>query len=74
MNPVGRNHGIRVIALCRAQIDTELWGQKASDHVRARMMPATRVGELVADLVGTDRRIGIEPVVIRPAHDPWLEA
>ena len=70
----GRNHGIRVITLCPAQIDTELWEQKAPEHVRARMMPATGVGELVADLVGTDRRIDIEPVVIRPVRDPWLEA
>ena len=70
----GRDHGIRVITLCPAQIDTELWEQKAPEHVRARMMPATGVGELVADLVGTDRRIDIEPVVIRPVHDPWLEA
>ena len=70
----GRNHGIRVITLCPAQIDTELWEQKAPEHVRARMMPATGVGELVADLVGTDRRIDIGPVVIRPVDDPWLEA
>ena len=70
----GRDHGIRVITLCPAQIDTELWEQKAPEHVRARMMPATGVGELVADLVGADRRIDIGPVVIRPVHDPWLEA
>ena len=69
----GRDRGIRVITLCPAQIDTELWDDKAADAVRARMMPATGVGELVADLVGTDRRIDIGPVVIRPVHDPWIE-
>ena len=68
----GRDHGIRVITLCPAQIDTELWEQKAPEHVRARMMPAEGVGELVADLVGTDRRIDIGPIIIRPVHDPWL--
>ena len=67
----GRDCGIRVITLCPAQIDTELWDDKAPDSVRARMMPAAGVGELVADLVGTDRRIDIGPVVIRPPHDPW---
>ena len=67
----GRDRGIRVITLCPAQIDTELWDQKAPDRVRARMMPASGVGELVADLVSTDRRIDIGPVVIRPVHDPW---
>ena len=69
----GRDRGIRVITLCPAQIDTELWDGKAPDAVRARMMPASGVGELVADLVGTDRRIDIGPVVIKPLHDPWLE-
>lgn len=69
----GRDRGIRVITLCPAQIDTELWEQKAPDAVRARMMPAAGVGELVASLVGTDRRIDIGPVIIRPIHDPWGE-
>ena len=69
----GRDRGIRVITLCPAQIDTELWHEKAPDRVRERMMPAAGVGELVADLVDTDRRIDIAPVVIRPVHDPWQD-
>ncbi len=69
----GRDRGIRVITVCPAQIDTELWDQKAPDRVRERMMPAAGVGELVADLVGTDRRIDIGPVVIRPVRDPWAD-
>ena len=69
----GRDRGIRVITLCPAQIDTELWDDKAPESVRARMMPAAGVGELVADLLGSDRRIDIDPVVIRPPHDPWQD-
>ena len=69
----GGDRGIRVITLSPAQIDTELWDGKAPDAVRARMMPAAGVGELVADLIGADRRIDIGPVVIRPVHDPWVE-
>ena len=69
----GRDRGIRVITLCPAQIDTELWDEKAPEQVRARMMPPPGVGALVADLVGTDRRIDIGPVVIRPVRDPWVE-
>ncbi len=69
----GRDCGIRVITLSPAQIDTELWDGKAPESVRARMMPAAGVGELVADLVGTDRRIDIDPIIIRPVHDPWVE-
>ena len=69
----GRDRGIRVITLSPAQIDTELWDGKATDSVRARMMPAAGVGELVASLLGTDRRIDIGPVVIRPVQDPWVE-
>ena len=69
----GRDRGIRVITVCPAQIDTELWDEKAPDRVRERMMPAAGVGELVAELIGTDRRIDIAPVVIRPVHDPWQD-
>ena len=69
----GRGQGIRVITVCPAQTDTELWTAKAPDRVRARMMPADGVGELVASLMGTDRRIDIGPVVIRPVRDPWAE-
>ena len=69
----GRQHGIRVITLCPAQIDTELWDGKAPEDVRARMMPAAGVGDLVASLLHTDRRIDIAPVVIRPVQDPWTE-
>ena len=69
----GRDRGIRVITLCPAQIDTELWDDKAPESGRARMMPAAGVGELVADLIGSDRRIDIGPVVIRPPHDPWQD-
>ena len=69
----GRDRGIRVITLCPAQIDTELWDGKAPDAVRARMMPAAGVGELVASLVHADRRIDIGPIVIRPVNDPWVE-
>ena len=69
----GRDAGIRVITVCPAQVDTELWDQKAPDRVRGRMMPAAGMGELVADLVGADRRIDIGPVAIRPVRDPWTD-
>lgn len=67
----GRDRGIRVITVCPAQTDTGLWEGKAPERVRAAMMPAAGVGRLIADLVATDRGIDIEPVVIRPPHDPW---
>ena len=69
----GRDRGIRVITLCPAQIDTELWDGKAPEEVRARMMPVEAVGELAAYLVGLDRRIDVAPVAIRPVRDPWQE-
>ena len=69
----GRDRGIRVITLCPAQIDTELWDGKAPDEVRARMMPVEAVGELAASLVSMDRRIDIAPIAIRPVRDPWQD-
>lgn len=69
----GRDSGIRVITLCPAQTDTELWDGKAPEAVRARMMPAAAVGELAASLVALDRRIDIAPIAIRPVRDPWQD-
>lgn len=67
----GRPHGIRIVTVCPGQVDTELWDGTAPDQVRARMMTAAGVGELVASLVATDRSINIAPVFIRPTDDPW---
>ena len=70
----GRPHGIRVLTLCPAQIDTELWDEIAPDSVRARMMRVHGVGDLVAALVATDRSIDFGPVSIQPPTNPWMEA
>jgi NAD(P)-dependent dehydrogenase (short-subunit alcohol dehydrogenase family) len=69
----GRSHGIRILTVCPAQIDTELWDGKAPDAVRAAMMRASGVGEVVASLIATDRSIDFAPVTIRPPSNPWLE-
>ena len=53
----GRGRGIRVITVCPAQTDTELWIGKAPDRVRARMMPRRRRG-----------RAGGKPGGHRPPH------
>ena len=67
----GRPSGIRVLTICPAQTDTEIWEGKAPDAVRAAMMRAPGVGELIADLVGTDRSIDFAPLFIEPPVDPW---
>jgi len=67
----GRPHGIRVITLSPAQIDTELWDGKAPDEVRAAMMRPDGVGHLVAALVSADRSIDFAPISIQPPSDPW---
>lgn len=70
----GRPAGIRVLTVCPAQTDTELWDGKAPDAVRGAMMKAEAVGELVATLVGTDRSIDFAPIHISPPIDPWSKA
>jgi len=79
MNAVGevlreeaRSHGIRILTICPAQIDTELWDGMAPDSVRDQMMRATGVGEVVGDLVASDRSIDFGPVSIQPPTDPWV--
>jgi len=69
----GRTHGIRVITICPAQTDTELWDGKAPDDVRTRMMRVAGVGEFVAGLVASDRSIDFGPISIQPPSDPWVD-
>ncbi|NCG25172.1 MAG: SDR family NAD(P)-dependent oxidoreductase [Actinobacteria bacterium] len=68
----GRADGIRILTICPAQIDTELWDGKAPDSVRGRMMRSSGVGEVVASLTASDRSIDFAPVTIRPPSNPWL--
>jgi hypothetical protein len=63
-----------VITICPAQIDTELWDDKAPDAVRAAMMRSEGVGELVAALVASDRSIDYAPISIQPPLDPWSQS
>ncbi len=70
----GQPHGIRVLTVCPAQIDTELWDDKAPDEVRAAMMRPDGVGSLVASLVASDRSIDYAPILIQPPTDPWSHA
>ncbi len=70
----GRDDDVRVITVCPAQIDTELWAEKAPARVREHMMTAAGVGGLLASLVEADRTIDFDPVVIRPPSDPWTHA
>lgn len=67
----GQLHGIRVLTVCPAQIDTELWDDKAPDRVRAEMMRPDGVGRLIATLVASDRSIDYAPISIQPPTDPW---
>ena len=67
----GRSHGIRILTLSPAQIDTELWDGKAPDEVRSKMIRPQGIGRLVAALVASDRSIDYAPLPIQPPTDPW---
>ncbi len=69
----GRAHGIRILTVCPAQTDTELWDGKAPELVRTRMMRPSGVGELLTDLVASDRSIDFGILSIQPPTDPWSE-
>jgi NAD(P)-dependent dehydrogenase (short-subunit alcohol dehydrogenase family) len=67
----GRDDGIRVLTVCPAQTDTDLWDGKAPPAVRAAMMRADGVGDVIASLVASDRSIDYAPIWIQPPDDPW---
>ncbi len=68
----GRAEGIRVLTICPAQTDTELWDGSAPPDVRSRMMQASGVGDVVASLIASDRSIDFAPVILRPPSNPWV--
>ena len=67
----GRPHHIRVLEVCPGPTDTDIWAGQAPDAVRARMMPAAAIGDLIAYLLATPRTLTFDPIVIRNFGNPW---
>lgn len=67
----GRKHHIRVLVVCPAATDTEVWDGQATAAVRARMMPAAAVADLIAYLLASPRTLAYDPIVLRNFNDPW---
>jgi NAD(P)-dependent dehydrogenase (short-subunit alcohol dehydrogenase family) len=67
----GREHGIRVFAVCPAATDTPIWETQAPAAVRARMMKPEPIAAFVAYLLAAPRELSFEPIVIRNFDDPW---
>jgi NAD(P)-dependent dehydrogenase (short-subunit alcohol dehydrogenase family) len=70
----GRPHNIRVLAVCPAATDTDVWEGQAPAATRARMMPAAAVADLIAYLLASPRSLTYDPIVIRNFHNPWSTA
>jgi 3-oxoacyl-[acyl-carrier protein] reductase len=68
----GRPHHIRVLTVCPAAADTAVWAGQAADRVRARMMPAAAIADLIAYLLATPRNLAFDPIVLRNFDNPWL--
>ena len=67
----GRPHNIRVLMVCPAATDTEVWEGQADPAVRARMMPAAAVADLIAYLLASPRALAYDPNVVRNFNNPW---
>ncbi|MEP7355936.1 MAG: SDR family oxidoreductase [Anaerolineales bacterium] len=67
----GQAHHIRVLAVCPGAADTAVWEGQAPDEVRARMMPASAVAQVMVDLLAAPGALIFEPVVIGNFHNPW---
>jgi len=69
----GKLHGIRVLVVCPAAVETPLWDQDATADVRRRMMKSAQVADLVRWLVTAPRNLDFGPVIVRNFEDPWAE-
>lgn len=67
----GRPHHIRVLVVCPGPTDTDIWEGQAAPAVRARMLPAAAVADLIAYLLASPRTLAYDPIVVRNFTDPW---
>ncbi len=70
----GRPHNIRVLVVSPAATDTAVWDGQAPAAVRARMMSAAAVADLIAYLLATPRTLAFDPIVLRNFDNPWSAA
>lgn len=67
----GGAHGVRVLSLCPGAIETEIWGDLASEAEKSRMMQPGQVGEIAATMLATPRNIDLGTWVVLNSRDPF---
>lgn len=67
----GKPHGIRVLTLCPAQIDTPIWQSMDVEDALSKMMRPEQIGELVRTMLAVPRNIDLEPIVVTNFISPF---
>ena len=67
----GQARHIRVHVICPGNTETAAWRGQAPADVQARMMRPEDVAEVIRWLAVSPAHVTFEPIVIRPARDPW---
>lgn len=67
----GKARHIRVHVICPGNTETPAWRGQAPAEVQARMMRPEDVAEVIRWLAVSPANVTFDPVVIRPAQDPW---
>lgn len=67
----GKEHGIRVFAVCPGSVETPIWEARAEPETLARMMKPHAISSLVTWLLTSPRSIAIGPVVVTNFENPW---
>lgn len=68
----GEEFGIRALSLCPGPVDTDIWGEWATDEEKGKMMTASQLGSLAATLLGSPRNIDLSQLVVINAVSPWV--
>lgn len=67
----GKKRDIRVHVLCPGNTETPIWKDQAPQEVLARMMRPDQVAEAVRWLALSPPQVTLDPIVMRPMHNPW---
>ncbi len=70
----GRNLGVRVNTICPAEVETNIWGDLATENEKRRMIHPGQIAEVAIQMLESGRNIQQNPIIITNTTSPWSPA
>lgn len=64
--------GVRALAICPGPVETDIWGEWATDDEKSRMMTPDQLGGVAADMLAAPRNIDLSRLVVTNMVSPWI--